>query len=473
MLELEKLMAPSTRVSFNAKSEMKLDAMGMITPMRITKDMIEIIPEGNFNKDTKFLDIACKSGNFLRCIYNRLMISKDMIKDFPNDRERHFHIINNQLYGITLQQQDVLIATRNVYGQLVEDSHIIYIPGYIDRYISCRDIKGLKDKLKEKLGDMEFNVIVGNPPYNSDMYLDFVTLAKDLIDKQECDGHVCMITPAKWQAKSDKKNDAFRKDIVPYMDRIVFYPDTTEIFNIAETGGICYYTLDTNVHKNKEIKICSTLNKVVNSHEFEVHCEENVRLINTRLCQIIDKCIGSNHVNFANTFDFGQSRYIKNTDRGYVNKTLDSDLEVMQGTDVVGYLPLSEVFTTQNIEKYKVITPVISSGTNPFTKDGKFGRFINLYVIKPNQVPKGSFLPLKSFDSLNEANSFVSFYKTKLSQFLIFLGICGTTVTSEFFRFVPAPEAFDHIFTDAELYEKYGLTEEEINIIESVIKDRK
>jgi len=30
-----------------------------------------------------------------------------------------------------------------------------------------------------------------------------------------------------------------------------------------------------------------------------------------------------------------------------------------------------------------------------------------------------------------------------------------------------------HIFTDAELYKKYGLTPEEINIIESVIKERK
>lgn len=40
-------------------------------------------------------------------------------------------------------------------------------------------------------------------------------------------------------------------------------------------------------------------------------------------------------------------------------------------------------------------------------------------------------------------------------------------------RFVPDPGECDHIFTDAELYEKYNLTEEEINIIESVIKERK
>ena len=40
-------------------------------------------------------------------------------------------------------------------------------------------------------------------------------------------------------------------------------------------------------------------------------------------------------------------------------------------------------------------------------------------------------------------------------------------------RFVLAPEKFDHIFTDEELYTKYKLTPAEINIIESVIKERK
>ena len=46
-------------------------------------------------------------------------------------------------------------------------------------------------------------------------------------------------------------------------------------------------------------------------------------------------------------------------------------------------------------------------------------------------------------------------------------------LNKEFWRFVPDPGSFDHIFTDKELYEKYNLTDEEIGIIESVIKERK
>lgn len=40
-------------------------------------------------------------------------------------------------------------------------------------------------------------------------------------------------------------------------------------------------------------------------------------------------------------------------------------------------------------------------------------------------------------------------------------------------QFIPDPGEFDHIFTDDELYQRYNLTQDEINIIESIIKERK
>lgn len=46
-------------------------------------------------------------------------------------------------------------------------------------------------------------------------------------------------------------------------------------------------------------------------------------------------------------------------------------------------------------------------------------------------------------------------------------------MADEAWRFVPDPGAFDHIFTDDELYKKYNLTQDEIDLIESVIKERK
>ena len=76
--------------------------------------------------------------------------------------------------------------------------------------------------------------------------------------------------------------------------------------------------------------------------------------------------------------------------------------------------------------------------------------------------------------TVEECEHYISYINTRLIRFLILIGLCGNSVISnEAWRFVPAPDAFDHIFTDDELYKKYNITQEEINIIESVIKERK
>lgn len=75
---------------------------------------------------------------------------------------------------------------------------------------------------------------------------------------------------------------------------------------------------------------------------------------------------------------------------------------------------------------------------------------------------------------MDEIRSFISWLSTKFIRFLIIINIGSLTMMNERgWRFVPAPKAFDHIFADQELYEEYKLTPEEINIIESVIKERK
>lgn len=82
-----------------------------------------------------------------------------------------------------------------------------------------------------------------------------------------------------------------------------------------------------------------------------------------------------------------------------------------------------------------------------------------------------------SSDSKDECESFMSWIYTKFVRYLLSINLAGLTgianSSNDWWRFVPDPGAFDHIFTDQELYKKYNLTDEEINIIESVIKERK
>lgn len=77
-------------------------------------------------------------------------------------------------------------------------------------------------------------------------------------------------------------------------------------------------------------------------------------------------------------------------------------------------------------------------------------------------------------NSERECKSFISYIKTKLVRFLMLPSISSGSINNlEAWRFVPDPGKFDHIFADQELYQRYGLTPDEIAIIESVIKERK
>lgn len=89
-------------------------------------------------------------------------------------------------------------------------------------------------------------------------------------------------------------------------------------------------------------------------------------------------------------------------------------------------------------------------------------------------IVKASEKMIFSSDSKDECMSFISFTGSKFIRFIAFTLIDGQQPKFEkLWRFVPDPGAFDHIFTDKELYKKYNLTQEEIAIIESVIKERK
>lgn len=169
--------------------------------------------------------------------------------------------------------------------------------------------------------------------------------------------------------------------------------------------------------------------------------------------------------------------YVKNTDYGEThnadNNIPDGYVAVMQGDTICGIKSKNKLNTTFNLDKYKCICSVMPGAVSTFDKNGKVLGMFKISIIKPDQVPKGSFPVLRYFDTEHECESYISFMECKLCAFLYYLGCCGTTLTREFFRFIPDPGRFDHIFTDEELYQKYNLTQEEINIIESIIKERK
>lgn len=137
----------------------------IFTPPKIAREMVEALPDDIWNRYTTFFDPICKSGIFLYEIYQKLMKAEDLIKGFPNKRDRREHIIHNQLFGIAVDKMCQMISIRNVYGYLEPNSHIILLNDY-QTVIRNVDKRFLIETLKKELGTMKFDVVIGNPPYN-------------------------------------------------------------------------------------------------------------------------------------------------------------------------------------------------------------------------------------------------------------------------------------------------------------------
>ena len=90
-------------------------------------------------------------------------------------------------------------------------------------------------------------------------------------------------------------------------------------------------------------------------------------------------------------------------------------------------------------------------------------------VLPPNSVCTETYLIAGAFECEKKAKNLQNYLKTKFVRFLVAQIALSQHITKNSFLFVPTQD-FSKTWTDAELYAKYGLTEEEIAFIESMIK---
>lgn len=269
---------------------------------------------------------------------------------------------------------------------------------------------------------VKFDLVVGNPPYNNDMYLDFVIKGHELSN-----GYSLWITPLKMHSYLDdvKFQSFISNTFNKYVNDIVYYPREDDIFNICMPCGVGYFLMTKNSSQCINIKNVSTIKQF--NTDF-ITPNKELKTFNLKALSILDK--------------------IK-----------DSSLDIESYSKSL---------------KYKCFNRGI------YNTGAHYGLFTDsdAYVIPPFTLAETSdaktLKSLFSSDNIEECESFISYTKTKFIRFLLMLGCCGySTICSNIsWRFVPTPDAFDHIFTDEELYKKYNLTDEEISIIESVIKER-
>ena len=141
------------------------------------------------------------------------------------------------------------------------------------------------------------------------------------------------------------------------------------------------------------------------------------------------------------------------------------------GSQGYSFLPISSVTNNQElIGKWKVIMSKTSAEhAGQSDKEGKKRIVSRILVLDPGVVCTESYLLLSAFDTQAEADNMVSYVKTRFFRFLMSTILLTQNIAKDKFVFVPLQD-FSKPWTDAELYQKYHLTQDEINYIESIIK---
>ena len=136
------------------------------------------------------------------------------------------------------------------------------------------------------------------------------------------------------------------------------------------------------------------------------------------------------------------------------------------------YINKSEVTKNRDIiDCYKVLIGrlVPSNGELDINPADGYKVITDTRIIGPNQINTETYLDIGVFRTKEEAENFDIYLRSKLPRFLLKQAISSLNVTRECFRFVPNQD-FSKRWTDKELYKKYMLSEEEITLVETMMR---
>ncbi|HWP94863.1 MAG TPA: Eco57I restriction-modification methylase domain-containing protein [Gammaproteobacteria bacterium] len=491
----------------------------VFTPPEFANRMLDTLAEawaaahGGANlwadRSVKFLDPCTKSGVFLREITRRLVEGlKDQIPDLQT---RVNHILTRQVYGIGITQLTAMMARRSVYcSKHAMGPHSI-VKGFksdagniwfervehmwengkcrycgasqktLDRgeglethayaFIHTDDIKARMAELFG--GNMQFDVIIGNPPYQLDdggygksatpIYHLFVEKALDLEPR-----YAVFVTPSRWMA-GGKGLDKYRERMLSdrRLRKLVDYPKLYEGFpGVKIRGGISYFLWDREYNGPCEVQTIwdgqptgPAVARYLDAYDVLVRRNEAVPILE----KVRAKGESTLDARVSSRKPFGLPTNFK----GKATKAgLKNPVRLFENQRS-GWIERTEITVNPEwIDEWKVLMTAVQ-GTSAAVET----KFLSKPIIaEPGTACTETYLVAGHFATEIEATRYASYLRTRFVRFLVSLRKVTQHATRDVYAFVP-DVPLDQEWTDAKLYQRYGLTKDEIAFIESQVAE--
>ena len=473
------------------------------------------------DKTVRFLDPFTKSGVFLREITSRL--TAGLAEQIPDLQERVNHILMNQVYGIGITRLTSLLARRSVYcSKYANGAHSIakgfasdagniwfertehaWVDGKctlcgasqaaMDRGADLEShayafihTDNIKTRMTELFGDdMQFDVIVGNPPYQlndggygtsaAPIYQLFVEQAKALAPR-----YLSMVVPARWFA-GGKGLDEFREAMLAdnRLRSIADYLSAADVFpGVGLKGGVCYFLwnrdqrglCDVSTHFKDWPVSTATRPLMEKGADIFIRFNEGLSILKKVMAlesDVVDGLVPGAPKKFdqlvSSLRPFGFRTYFRGR-----KKMREGDVTVYQNGGT-GFVSRGEVETgTELIDKWKIYVGRAAPGTG--NRDTYPHRILSTpFIGGSGSICSETYLCIGPFDTKAEAESALSYLTCRLTRLLILLHKPSQDTTRKVYTFVPKQE-WTKRWTDEDLYAKYGISTSEIEFIEKLVR---
>jgi len=239
----------------------------VFTPIILIDEMLDKLDE-NYrkqhnssifaDKSLKWYDPAVGIGNFPIIIYMRLMVGlADSILD---EEERKTHIIENMLYMSELNPNNTLACKRVFCG---------------DKYkLNLYEGDSLKLDVTKEWGIEKFDIIIGNPPFQTDrkstlgtnagrgtLWDKFIFKSLDLL---QTNGFLCYINPPPWRKPEHKLYPLMTRENQLLYLHIYTVKQAKELFSVSQKFDLYI------IEKTPKYKITEIVDALNNKMEMDL-----------------------------------------------------------------------------------------------------------------------------------------------------------------------------------------------------------